>query len=378
MTIEVPKSESAVPSMSRTGPQLSKSGKNYDEAKFRKQYEREADLKKFSEEAALLSIGLKLPSDIARLTQVSDTLGREMVDGHKDAARISGLDPLRIQYLDQVDTRKLFGDPTSNDPLEQWDPDAARFARENPGDPLMDVVDGETGGVFVPRDFPSIHRSMIYLAMGPSLDTRLVDKGLRRAGGTPLQRTAYHEAFHAVQDWLEMMSKTPGVRADSIAMREALSSDEAVAEMTALVKGDRFGNYQEGMNLKELQAEAFATWYNNRKVRMKAGGVQAAFEKIKKFINTLRRKWKIALEKDPSYVDLFELAAEGKIADKGNQAVAKLRPEQLEALKGRIDSNMDAMLPELTDRVRSYLKQKQADFDVLADKLADEIDMEGC
>ena len=219
---------------------------------------------------------------------------------------------------------------------------------------------------------------MVYLAMGPSLDTRLVDKGLRRAGGTPLQRTAYHEAFHAVQDWLEMMSAKPGVRADSVAMREALSSDEAVAEMTALVKGNRFGNYQEGMNLKELQAEAFATWYNNRKVRMKAGGVQAAFEKIKKFINTLRRKWKLAADKDPSYVDVFELAAAGKIADKGNQAIAKLRPEQLEALKGRIDSNMDAMLPELTDRVQSYLKAKQAEFDVLTDKLTNEIDMEGC
>jgi len=128
--------------------------------------------------------------------------------------------------------------------------------------------------------------------------------------------------------------------------------------MTRIVKSDKFGNYQKGMSMKELQAEAFATWYNDRKIRMKAGGVQAAFEQIKKFINTLRRKWKVALNKRPSYVDVFELAAAGKIADKGNQAIAKLRPEQLEALKGRIDSNMDAMLPELTDRVQSYLKAK--------------------
>lgn len=376
--LEIPSStRDAAPSLSRTGPQLSRSG-GYDEGKFRKLAERAAERKKYQQEAALLSIGSKLPSDIARLAQVSDTLGREMVSGLKDAARISGLDPLRIQYLDKVDTRKLFGDADANQALEQWDPDAARFARENPDDPLMDIVDGETGGVFVPRNFPSIHRSMIYLAMGPSLDTRLVDKGLSVAGGTPLPRTAYHEAFHAVQDWLEMMSVKPGVRASSTSMLEALSTDEAVAEMTELVKGNRFGNYQEGMSLKELQAEAFATWYNNRKVRMKAGGVQAAFEKIKKFVNTLRRKWKLAAGKDPSYVDVFELAAAGKIADKGNEAIAKLRPEQLEALKGRIDSNMDAMLPELTDRVKSYLKQKQADFDLLTDKLADEIDMEGC
>ena len=377
MTIEVPRSESAGPSLSRTGPQLSRSGA-YNEAKFRKQYERAAERKRYAQEAALLDLGRRLPSDIAKLTQISEGLGREMVAGLKDAARISGLDPLRIQYLDQVDTRKLFGDASSNQALEAWDPDAARFARENPGDELMDVVDGETNGVFVPRDFPSIHRSMVYLAMGPSLDSRLASKGFVDDAGTPMGRTAYHESFHAVQDWLEMMSSKPGVRADSIAMREALSSDEAVAEMTALVKGSKLGNYQEGMHIKELQAEAFATWYNDRKVRMKAGGVQAAFEKMKKFVNTLRRKWKLAAGKDPSYVDVFELAAAGKIADKGNEAIAKLRPEQLEALKGRIDSNMDAMLPELTDRVQSYLKQKQADFDVLTDKLRIETEMEGC
>ena len=374
--LEIPSStRDAAPSLSRTGPQFSKSGA-YNEAKFRKQYERAAERKRYAQEAALLDLGLRLPRDIAKLTQVSEGLGREMVAGLKDAARISGLDPLRIQYLDQVDTRKMFGDADSNLALEKWDPDAARFARENPGDELMDVVDGVTDGVFVPRDYPSLHRSMIYLAMGPSLDSRLARKGLFDDAGTPMGRTAYHESFHAVQDWLELMSKKRGVSSE--VLRDALISDEAIDEMTRIVKSDKFGNYQEGMSMKELQAEAFATWYNDRKIRMKAGGVQAAFEQIKKFINTLRRKWKVALNKRPSYVDVFELAAAGKIADKGNQAIAKLRPEQLEALKGRIDSNMDAMLPELTDRVQSYLKQKQADFDVLTDKLRIETEMEGC
>ena len=99
---------------------------------------------------------------------------------------------------------------------------------------------------------------------------------------------------------------------------------------------------------------------------------------FKKFINTLRRKWNYRLKKDPSYVDVFELAAEGKISDKGNLMIKKLTPQQLEGLKGRMDRNMDQMLPMLTDRVHAYLKQKQADFDLLNEKLADEIDMEGC
>ena len=36
------------------------------------------------------------------------------------------------------------------------------------------------------------------------------------------------------------------------------------------------------------------------------------------------------------------------------------------------------MLPMLTDRVHAYLMQKQADFDLLNEKLAVEIEMEGC
>ena len=327
-------------------------------------------------EAALLDVGLKLPSRVIGLERISKRLSSEMVDGLKDAARISGLDPLRVQYLETIEMRKLFGDADSNEALEQWRPDLARFARENPGDPLIETADGVTGGVYVPRDYANTHRHMIYLAMGPSLDKRLASPGMTVGARTPMQRTAYHESFHAVQEWLEMMSKKADP--DAIDLGAAMGSDEAIAEMTEIVKGDKFGNFQEGMDLKELQAEAFATWYNNRKLRLKAGGLQAGFEKIKKFINDLRRRWKKALDKEPGYVDVFELAAAGKIADKGNQAIAKLRPEQLEALKGRIDSNMDAMLPELTDRVQSYLKAKQAEFDVLTDKLANEIDMEGC
>ena len=58
--------------------------------------------------------------------------------------------------------------------------------------------------------------------------------------------------------------------------------------------------------------------------------------------------------------------------------ISKLTPQQLEGLKGRMDRNMDQMFPMLTDRIHDYLKQKQADFDLLSEKLADEIDMEGC
>ena len=389
MTLEIPDTDAPGVRASQSMPQASRSGE-YDEAAFRAKYQDGLDAKAMQDEAALMDIGLKIPSTVVGMTRVSEGLAREMVQGLKDAAKISGLDPLRIQYLDEIKIGTLFGQDAEYDSLAQWNPDAARFARENPDDPLTDHVLGTTGGVYVPKDYPSIHKHMIYLALGPNLDTRLASKFITPRGGESMAKTPYHEAFHAVQDWLDMMDRKAmnnfnydqrsmgkGSFRD-IDMREIMSTDEALAEMTELIKKSEFGNYQPNMVPREIQAEAFAVWYNNRKIRLKAGGLQKAFERIKKFINTLRRKWKIALDKDPSYVDIFELAAEGKISDAGNLKIKKLTPQQLEGLKGRMDRNMDQMFPMLTDRVAGYLKQKQAEFDLLSEKLADEITMEGC
>ena len=363
------------PQASRSSPQVSAAG-DYDEAALRKRYAGALEATAMEEEAKLLDIGLKLPNTVAGIAARSEFLAKEMVDGLKEAARISGVDPLRIQYLDKIDMRKMFGNQAADAALEQWDPNAARFVRENPDDPLADLLEGTTNGVFVPRDYPSIHRHMIYLALGPNLDSRLLNRTLFPGSGAPMGKTAYHEAFHAVQDWLDAMS----MKGDDsgIALSAALNTPEALAEMRKILDKSGFATKTPNMSPTELQAEAFAVWYNNRRMRLKAGGLQASFQKIKKFINTLRRKWRYALAKDPTYVDVFELAAEGKIADKGSKAIDKLTDQQLEALRGRIDPNMDALLPQLTDRVSRYLEQKQQNFDLLNERLADEIDMEGC
>ena len=377
--LEIPAStvdDSPAVSASQSLPQASRADGEYDEAAFRKTYKDALEAKEMQEEAALMDIGLKIPSSVVRMTAMSESLAKEMVEGLKEAAKISGLDPLRIQYLDTIDMRKLFGDEAASQSLAEWNPDAARFVSENPDDPLSTLFteNRTTGGVYVPKNYPSIHKHMIYLAMGPNLDKRLASKFITKAGGMRLAKTPDHEGFHAVQDWLDMMDGLLG--ADRL--RAAINSPDALAEMQKLVKNDQFGTYQRDMSPSEIQAEAFAVWYNNRKIKLKAGGLQKAFERIKMFINTLRRKFNYALKKDPTWVDVFELAAEGRIADVGNLKIKKLTPQQLEGLKGRMDRNMDQMLPALTDRVHEYLEQKQAQFDVLSEKLADEIDMEGC
>ena len=349
---------------------------NYDEAAFRKTYKDALEAAQFREEAVLMDIGLKIPDSVAGMTRVSESLAKEMVEGLKEAAKISGLDPLRIQYLDTINMRQLFGEEDASRALAEWNPNAARFVKENPGDPLADLFEGGTGGVYVPKNYGNIHRHMIYLAMGPNLDKRLAGKFITKGGGMRLAKTPYHEAFHAVQDWLEMMEAKGVAGAESLNM--AMLRGNAVEEMEKLIKNNEYGTYQRNMSVSEIQAEAFAVWYNNRKIKLKSPGLQKAFERIKMFINTLRRKFNYALKKEPTWVDVFELAAEGKISDAGNLKIKKLTPQQLEGLKGRMDRNMDQMLPALTDRVQAYLKQKQADFDLLSEKLADEIDMEGC
>ena len=378
MTLEIPDTDAPGIRASVQGPEgidpARPPADSYDEAAFRKTYKNALESAQFQEEAVLMDIGLKIPDSVAGMARMSEGLAKEMVEGLKEAAKISGLDPLRIQYLDSINMRQLFGDEDASQALASWNPDAARFVRENPGDPLADLFEGGTGGVYVPKNYGNIHRHMIYLAMGPNLDKRLAGKFITKGGGMRLAKTPYHEAFHAVQDWLELMDGRLGP--DSL--RAAINSPDALVEMQKLIKNDQFGTYQKAMDPAEIQAEAFAVWYNNRKIKLKAGGLQKAFERIKMFINTLRRKWSYKLKKDPTYVDVFELAAEGRIADVGNLKIKKLTPQQLEGLKGRMDRNMDQMLPALTDRVQAYLKQKQADFDLLSEKLANEIDMEGC
>ena len=379
--LEIPAStvdDSPVVSASQSLPQASRADGEYDEAAFRKTYKDALEAKEMREETALMDIGLKIPDSVVRMTAMSESLAKEMVEGLKEAAKISGLDPLRIQYLDTINMQKLFGEEAASKSLAEWNPAASRFVSENPDDPLSTLFtdDRTTGGVYVPKDFPSIHKHMIYLAMGPNLDKRLASKFITKAGGMRLAKTPYHEAFHAVQDWLQMMEARGIEGGESLSM--AMLRGDAVEEMEKLIKNDQFGTYQRNMSISEIQAEAFAVWYNNRKIKLKSGGLQKAFERIKMFINTLRRKFNYALKKDPTWVDVFELAAEGKISDAGNLKIRKLTQQQLEGLKGRMDRNMDQMLPALTDRVHEYLEQKQAQFDVLSEKLADEIDMEGC
>lgn len=374
LEVEVPRSEAGGEFFaSKQFPQASLASPDYDEAKFREKWADAMADDQRMKESVLLDIGMKLPSTAMRMAQLSEKLATEMLTGLKEAARISGLDPVRIQYLDSINTRELFGFEESIRSLEQWNPDAAKFVSDNPDDPLSAFVDGTTGGVYVPRQHESAHRGMIYLALGPNLDTRLTGRYFDRMGGKPMQMTAYHEAFHAVQEWLTTMSE-----ADRAPALRALWDEKGLEEMTELIKKDKFGNYEPGMAPSEVQAEAFSVWYHNRKVRMKTTGLQKAFEQIKAFINTLRRKWKKALNKRPDWVDVFELAASGEIAEQGNLTVKKMRPEALDALQGRIDNKMDALLPDLTDRVMERLKQKQAEFDLLSERLADEIALEGC
>ena len=166
MTIEVPSSEAGAEFFaSKSFPQASRAGGEYDEAAIRNRYAGAMEAAAMQKEAELMDIGLKIPGTVAGMARASERLAKEMVEGLKEAARISGLDPLRIQYLDEINIGELFGQEAKIGSTEAWDPAAARFMRENPDDPLTEFLDGRTQGVMVPFNFPNAHQGMVYLAL---------------------------------------------------------------------------------------------------------------------------------------------------------------------------------------------------------------------
>ena len=137
LELEIPRSEAGAEFFaSKDLPQASRAGGEYSEQAIRNRYAGAMEAAVMQKEAELMDIGLKIPGTVADMARASERLAKEMVEVTlKEAARISGLDPLRIQYLDEINIGELFGQEAKIGSTEAWDPAAARFMRENPDDP---------------------------------------------------------------------------------------------------------------------------------------------------------------------------------------------------------------------------------------------------
>jgi len=293
-------------------------------------------------------------SDMGRLAQ-SQQLAAEAVEAVRGAAITSGIMPARIKWMDELDMTKVFGEEEHIGAMRNWSPQAATFMARNPGDPLNKTAAGLTTGVYVSQTFEKAIRGSIVLALHPSIDQRY-GGALRKLPsiGRRFYTLGKHEAFHGVQEFLYLSGDKK--------IRAALKTPQAIAEMKEIIRKSS-GNTMENMDVMEIQAEAFGNWANNRNLKLKDGGLKASFEKIKKFVNGVRARVRKILRKDPTYIDIFEMAHSGELARK--KLLNTLSPAQLDAYAKRIDRQSHEMLPELTERINDYLTAKKLEYDTL-------------
>ena len=330
-------------------------GKYPGDESMRNYYRRVQERELVREADYLAEWGAKIAdSDMGRLAQ-SKLLAGEAVEAVRAAAITSGVMPERIRWIDEVDMTKLFGEEEHIGAMRNWSPQAATFMARNPGDPLNKTAAGLTTGVYISQTFEKPIRGSIALALNPSIDQRF-GGALRKlpSSGRKFYTLAEHEAFHGVQEFLHLSGDKKLIA--------ALKTPQAIEEMKEIIRKSR-GNTMENMDILEIQAEAFGNWANNRNIKLKDGGLKASFEKIKKFLNGVRAKVRKILRKDPTYIDIFEMAHSGELARK--KMLNTLSPAQLDAYAKRIDKTTHEQLPELTERIHDYLTAKKLEYDTL-------------
>ena len=353
---------------SNIGPDVDFTGGRYNEQKVREalmKVKRGQDAKKV---ALLNEYGPQIAETLQGRINQSIELANELKEALIDTYRTSGIPRERIKIVDEIDTIQLFGLDETIASTADWRPQAATFMARNPDDPLTKVAAGETTGLYSPGEIGQLHKSMIYFALHPNLSYRL---GGLQGRGKAFPRwfgiDFAHESFHGIQKWLDQLHNTRYLA--------AISKFEALEEMVGIIKKGK-GNYQKNMAPSEIQAESFGIWFTNKKIKLKSGPVKASFERLKTFLSTLRRKINLILRKDPSYIDVFELAASGKIARKG--LIKELTPQQIEGLVPRINASIDAEMPELTMRIWEFLEAKKFEYDDLLGSNNSKFNKGGC
>ena len=343
-------------------------GGTYNEANVRRALELYKQRLKINQMDQLADYGQRIADDAEGILNQSKELAYEANKALKEAMVISGIEPGKVKFLDELNMDQMFSFEDNVRSTAQWRPDIATFMARNPSDPLSNMGVGQTSAIFVPPDYQGAMRGSIYLSLHGNLRRRLGGElsGVSQKGRR-FFADAGHEAFHAVQG---MLNKLGDKR-----LANALEQPKAIEEMISIIKRSQ-GNFQPGMNNKEIQAEAFGQWFSDRTVKLQDGGLKAVFERAKKYLNEFGRKLRLILKKDPTYVDVFELAASGAIARKSK--VNKLTPVQLETMIGKMDAELDRSIPELTERINDYLVTKKIEYENMLNGWNDSVAKGGC
>ena len=340
---------------------------NYDEMYYRRYLKALKDREGIRAADSLAEYGRNISDDLNGRILQSKELAAELLEAMKDSLRVSGIPLNNLKIFDEINMLDRASKEEVARTVAEWDAGRATFISQNPDDPLARTAAGTTGGLYVPIDYSEKIEQSIYLALYPALNQRL--GGLLSnapQGGRPFSWTLYHEAFHGVQDLIRHLNLETA----------SLDSTESIKEMVGIIK-KYGGNFQPGMSNKEIQAEAFGIWATNRKIKLTKGGlVKTSFERLKKFLQSLRIKYDLLRKKDLGYADIFEIAAKGNIAKVA--AIEGLSDHQLLFMSSKLNAWSHHHAPQLTMRVFNYLEAKKADYDNLLFGNNNQFIKEGC
>lgn len=340
---------------------------NYDEMYYRRYLKTLKDREGIRAADSLAEYGRNISDDLNGRILQSKELAAELLEAMKDSLRVSGIPLNNLKIFDEINMLDRASKEEVARTVAEWDAGRATFISQNPDDPLARTAAGTTGGLYVPIDYSEKIEQSIYLALYPALNQRL--GGLLSnapQGGRPFSWTLYHEAFHGVQDLIRHLNLETA----------SLDSTESIKEMVGIIK-KYGGNFQPGMSNKEIQAEAFGIWATNRKIKLTKGGlVKTSFERLKKFLQSLRIKYDLLRKKDLGYADIFEIAAKGNIAKVA--AIEGLSDHQLLFMSSKLNAWSHHHAPQLTMRVFNYLEAKKADYDNLLFGNNNQFIKEGC
>tara|TARA_R100000655_G_scaffold63977_1_gene102494 strand:- start:3447 stop:7820 length:4374 start_codon:yes stop_codon:yes gene_type:complete len=340
---------------------------NYDEMYYRRYLKTLKDREGIRAADSLAEYGRNISDDLNGRILQSKELAAELLEAMKDSLRVSGIPLNNLKIFDEINMLDRASKEEVARTVAEWDAGRATFISQNPDDPLARTAAGTTGGLYVPIDYSEKIEQSIYLALYPALNQRL--GGLLShapKGGRPFSWTLYHEAFHGVQDLIRHLNLEAA----------SLDSTESIKEMVGIIK-KYGGNFQPGMSNKEIQAEAFGIWATNRKIKLTKGGlVKTSFERLKKFLQSIRIKYDLLRKKDLGYADIFEIAAKGNIAKAA--AIEGLSDHQLLFMSSKLNAWSHHHAPQLTMRVFNYLEAKKADYDNLLFGNNNQFIKEGC
>ena len=342
---------------------------NYDEMYYRRYLSQIKSREAIMAADSLAEYGFNIADDLQGRIFQSQELSTELMEGMKDALRVSGIPFENLRVFDELNMLDMASKEEVARTVAEWDAGRATFISRNPDDPLARTAAGTTEGLYVPIEYSDQIQHSIYLALYPALNRRL--GGLLSnvpKGGRPFSWTLYHESYHGVQDLFERLGATK--------FQKLMNSPESITEMVNIIK-KHGGNFQAGMSNKEIQAEAFGIWATNRKVKLTKGGVvQKSFERLKKFLQNIRIKYDILRKKQLGYADIFELAASGDVAKAA--AITKLTPQQMFFLTPKLNAWSHKHSPQLTMRIFEYLEAQKADYDNLLFGNNNKFTKEGC